>query len=217
MSTRKCRIKLTPNQDVTARVERAENYAFRNEEFADLWKGRWRDGSSHGSVIQHEFKAAVLVLCRSTGLHQGHKSSGTGRLAQGGYKEGTYSHFHHVNIPETFFKRVDDVLLVWAELQCLNHSHIVPFYGVHNEISSLPSPVTKFYANGDALAYIARNPSSNKLRLVSCYVFLLKVLTRQQVSDIASALDFLHSRPNPIVHGNLKAVSEIALRVVIHI
>ena len=54
-------------------------------------------------------------------------------------------------------------------LRLRNHPNIVPVHGYVTNMGTFPSPVTPYYANGDALRYLDRNPSANKLRIVWSY------------------------------------------------
>lgn len=46
------------------------------------------------------------------------------------------------------------------------HPNIVPVYGFVTNMGNFPSPVTPYYANGDALHYLAKMPNANKHQIV---------------------------------------------------
>ncbi len=63
---------------------------------------------------------------------------------------------------------------------------------------------------GAIMPYLLSNPTVDRLKLVghpSCYSVRSYGLNRNwQISQIASGLEYLHTRDPPIVHGNLTRV-----------
>ncbi|KDQ58035.1 hypothetical protein JAAARDRAFT_34851 [Jaapia argillacea MUCL 33604] len=87
-------------------------------------------------------------------------------------------------------QKLSDLFAVWKHVDDLRHPFISRFFGVVYNCSPLPSPVLPFYQNGNVLSYLKANPYANKIPILS---------------QIASALEYLHNLSEPIVHGNLKA------------
>lgn len=54
-------------------------------------------------------------------------------------------------------------------LRLRRHPNIVPVYGFVTNMGNFPSPVTPYYANRDALHYLAKVPHADKLKIVSSY------------------------------------------------
>jgi serine/threonine protein kinase len=87
----------------------------------------------------------------------------------------------------------------------LNHPNITLLYGYVCDQSRTPGLVCPYYAHGDIPKYIENNPSVNKLALVGWKS--TKGTTRStlpQISQIASGLEYMHTRS--VVHGDLKPV-----------
>jgi len=87
-------------------------------------------------------------------------------------------------------QQVSTLLDQWDELGKIRHANICPFYGVVDGWGPLPGPVTPYFQNGNVLTYIKSNPKADKMHFVI---------------EIASALEWLHSLPRPVAHGNVKA------------
>ncbi|KDQ15096.1 hypothetical protein BOTBODRAFT_85348, partial [Botryobasidium botryosum FD-172 SS1] len=74
---------------------------------------------------------------------------------------------------------------VWRQLR---HAHILPFLGMSTQ-AGLPHLVSPYMENGTAPDYIRRNPGVNRLQLLV---------------HAARGLLYMHKRPTPIIHGDLK-------------
>ena len=76
--------------------------------------------------------------------------------------------------------------------------------------------VSPWMNNGDVLQYLAKFPNSNRLDIV-CFVFdrcdfLHALICNHQIKGIACGLSLLHNLdPNPIAHGDVKAVRSLGL------
>lgn len=70
--------------------------------------------------------------------------------------------------------------------------------------------------HGNALQFLSNNPDVDRIRIVSLerahYHSLLTISCTHflcKLRDVAAGLYYLHFRPTPIIHGDLKAVSTI--------
>lgn len=81
-------------------------------------------------------------------------------------------------------------------LRRLSHPNIAQFLGIAFKQEIRPCIVIKWYKNGITPKYLEINPDADRLALIK---------------DIANGLAYLHTLdPQPIVHGDLKGVSDIA-------
>ncbi|KDQ57774.1 hypothetical protein JAAARDRAFT_274932 [Jaapia argillacea MUCL 33604] len=78
----------------------------------------------------------------------------------------------------------------WYEIDQLRHPNISRFFGIVDNCGPLPSIVLPFYDNGNALTYLKAHPEADRLAILS---------------EVASALEFLHSLAPPVMHGNVRA------------
>ncbi|KDQ57983.1 hypothetical protein JAAARDRAFT_34789 [Jaapia argillacea MUCL 33604] len=78
----------------------------------------------------------------------------------------------------------------WYEVDKLRHPNISRFFGIVDNCGPLPSIVRPFYHNNNALAYLKAHPKADRLAILS---------------EVASALEFLHSLAPPVIHGNVRA------------
>ncbi|KDQ18545.1 hypothetical protein BOTBODRAFT_185115 [Botryobasidium botryosum FD-172 SS1] len=82
--------------------------------------------------------------------------------------------------------RVNRQVRIWAELRS---ERIVRLYGVCSDDGKYPYMVMPWYDNGNAVQYLENKPASEHIRI--CL-------------EAAYALQYLHTLPTPVVHGNLK-------------
>jgi len=84
-------------------------------------------------------------------------------------------------------------------MNCLVHPNVAPLYGIctmdllgcyHIGVCNAPALVSPYYHNGNALDYMQRCPSVDRLKMIV---------------DIATGLVYLHSQG--VIHGDLKAVN----------
>ncbi|EJD05930.1 kinase-like protein [Fomitiporia mediterranea MF3/22] len=89
------------------------------------------------------------------------------------------------------FQRLNQELDIWKKLQ---HVHIVPLYGVVNDMGHYASMVSPWMDNGNASKYFEGQDVQTTLprRLKLLY-------------EVASGLEYLHCFSPPIIHGDLKA------------
>ncbi|KAG7094838.1 hypothetical protein E1B28_005647 [Marasmius oreades] len=77
--------------------------------------------------------------------------------------------------------------LIWTQLR---HPNILPLLGVNTEL--FPSGfclVSPWMGNGDIVSFLKLNPNHDKL---------------QPICEIMAGLEYLHTLPPPIVHGDIK-------------
>jgi len=78
---------------------------------------------------------------------------------------------------------------LWSTLQ---HRNIIPFLGLHPGPARQMSMVSKFMANGILTSYLSSCPTADRLHLLT---------------SIASAISYLHSLPNPVLHGDIRGAN----------
>ncbi|TFK35601.1 kinase-like domain-containing protein [Crucibulum laeve] len=83
-------------------------------------------------------------------------------------------------------KRLNREVNVWKRLQ---HPNIAEFLGVSFPMGGRPALVMRWYENGTAPEYLKLHLDANKFRFVL---------------DVASGLEYLHTRQPPVIHGDLK-------------
>ena len=90
---------------------------------------------------------------------------------------------------------------MWRHLE---HKNIVPLLGVASTSLHL---ISEWMPGGDLIEYISKNPSADRLGLVSVLPLHLNLRSsRLKLSDVAEGLQFLHSCN--VVHGDLKGVGD---------
>ncbi|KAG8919378.1 hypothetical protein FRC02_001714 [Tulasnella sp. 418] len=92
---------------------------------------------------------------------------------------------------EILNRRLLREMLIWSKLQ---HGNIVPFLGYAFD-GDRPCMISPWYENGDVIKYVRQHPEMDKSRLVR---------------ECIDGLVYLHSRQPPVIHGDLKAVSNAA-------
>lgn len=78
-------------------------------------------------------------------------------------------------------------------LRRLGHPNIADFLGIAFKQELRPCIIIKYYKNGTTPKYLETHPDVDRLALIK---------------DIANGLSYLHTLQPPIVHGDLKGVSE---------
>ncbi|TFK44943.1 kinase-like domain-containing protein [Crucibulum laeve] len=78
---------------------------------------------------------------------------------------------------------------VWNELE---HPNVTPFYGISFDTDrpGFPCLICPFYPNGDLSKYIQNHPDVSKMDMIV---------------QIAAGLEYLHSLPHAVIHGDIKA------------
>ncbi|EJD46882.1 kinase-like protein, partial [Auricularia subglabra TFB-10046 SS5] len=75
-------------------------------------------------------------------------------------------------------------------LAMIRHPNILPFIGT-SHFGGRDCIISPWAANGPLGFYLKRNPEVNRLRIL-------------QMHEIASAVDYLHTRPGgPVIHGDI--------------
>lgn len=87
---------------------------------------------------------------------------------------------------EVLIRRISREAAVWSSAM---HPYITPFLGISydSEGSNMPSLITKFYENGNVMAYLKNRSRVDKMVIIT---------------QIAEGLAYLHSRF--IIHGDIK-------------
>jgi serine/threonine protein kinase len=78
-------------------------------------------------------------------------------------------------------------LAVWRGLK---HPNVVCFLGISCDFGQLPSMISPWYRNGNAISYLRQHPNANRIKILR---------------GVASAVRFMHEQNPPIIHGDLKA------------
>ncbi|KAI5118348.1 hypothetical protein M0805_009151 [Coniferiporia weirii] len=90
---------------------------------------------------------------------------------------------------DKMFRNLLREVLLWRQLR---HPHLLQLIGVHNDkgLSMLPLIVSEWMESGNVLQYMngQKNPASKEYLL----------------SQVASALDYLHTREPPVIHQDLR-------------
>ncbi|KAG8956423.1 hypothetical protein FRC03_010858 [Tulasnella sp. 419] len=88
------------------------------------------------------------------------------------------------SIVQRILARLQREIYVWSSL---NHPHIVPLIGYQFHPSTcLLSP---WYDYGHVMSYLQRHPNADRIKLIK---------------QVAEGVLYLHTRDNPVVHGDLK-------------
>ncbi|KDQ18548.1 hypothetical protein BOTBODRAFT_171371 [Botryobasidium botryosum FD-172 SS1] len=90
---------------------------------------------------------------------------------------------------ETNLRRSQRQLEIWSGL---NNRYILPLYGTCSDDGPTPYLVSPWCENGDAVRYLEKNPSADRIKL--CL-------------EVAYGLQYLHSKEEPIIHGGLKGTN----------
>lgn len=95
---------------------------------------------------------------------------------------------------------------IWSPL---DHRHILPFLGIFAKESRL-ALVSQHQKNGSLYEFLLNNPDADRIQLVSNpYHFSLPISYRyMKLRSVASGLKYLHSLPVPVMHGDIRAVSD---------
>ncbi|KAF8996424.1 kinase-like domain-containing protein [Cyathus striatus] len=92
------------------------------------------------------------------------------------------------NAKKKLVARVSDKLRGWMKASA--HRNIAKAIGIAPGFSPLPALVMSKYKNGNILNYLQGNPKASVINLLC---------------DVASALNYMHSRTPPITHGKIRA------------
>jgi len=147
-------------EDLSKIVQKSEPYYFDYGEYEDLWKAKTIQSKGR-SELQRQL---VIKVIRGIVHDESRKLDIT--------------------------KRLLEAVKTSNALRLSRHPNIVPVYGFVTNMGNFPSPVTPYYANGDVLHYLSKEPKANKYQIIT---------------DVANALKFMHSCKTPVIHGNLKA------------
>ena len=121
-------------------------FYFANGTYADLWHG----------YIEDDIPAVAVKVWRGVKL-----SRNTLLGVEKVRKLDLYLHTHlTILLSQRLLKRLDD----W---QSCEHVNIVPFLGLLHREGHIPSLVIPYYENGDVIRYLKRNPTADRLQLVS--------------------------------------------------
>ncbi|KIK65940.1 hypothetical protein GYMLUDRAFT_952936 [Collybiopsis luxurians FD-317 M1] len=94
---------------------------------------------------------------------------------------------------ETLQQALGKEVLLWRQL---NHPNILPFLGINTEL--FPPTfciVSPWMSNGDIISYSRKSPLDLNTKL-------------KHMIQIAEGLEYLHGLDPPVVHGDLKGVSQ---------
>ncbi|PPR05804.1 hypothetical protein CVT26_010154 [Gymnopilus dilepis] len=83
-------------------------------------------------------------------------------------------------------RKLNREVYVWHRLE---HPNVVKLFGTSYHMSGRPAMVMQWYDNGNAVDYLRKNPTADRLQLVL---------------DVACGLAYLHTHRHPIIHADLK-------------
>ncbi|KAG6907572.1 hypothetical protein DXG01_008409 [Tephrocybe rancida] len=111
---------------------------------------------------------------------------------------------HETSLVQHMTKTYAREAILWGQL---SHPNVLPFYGLY-EYQSRVAFVAPWAENGNLSIYLKRNPSANRILLVSTLVLeipIVQLIIQFQCADTAAGVEYLHA--NGIVHGDLKALN----------
>jgi len=147
-----------------AYVIKGESFSFAYGGCADVWKGKWKDGTENQMV-----RTSLIVGLAPTDLtiinlvgSKGPKRYHSWQTGQGNFI--VIPRWPHSCIPTN--QRLIQEGQVWS---LVAHPNITPFLGLCFDFHrpGLPSLVSPFYQHGDITRYLGKNPNINRLPLVS--------------------------------------------------
>ncbi|TRM59477.1 kinase-like domain-containing protein [Schizophyllum amplum] len=156
------------------------------------------EGLQHGLVNLHNMTGIPPYIKRLDGEVERDDSMA---IAGGTYSDiwqGTWMREHRVALKSIRSVKAGDIkaqnrfksqIELWAQLR---NENILQFYGIVTDLGPHIYIVTPLQENGNVLDHVKRNPSVSKQDLLV---------------SAARGVAYLHSRREPIVHGNLKCTN----------
>lgn len=138
-----------PHSFVLEGVECLTKFPILGGGFADIWRGRLKDGQLVA------LKVLRLYACSEEEKEKVHKVSGPLR--------NVYPLL--LLLTDRFMQEFCKEVIIWTQFR---HHHILPFLGVCSDLfDTRPAMVTPWMANGDSISYLKKNPTVDRLQLVS--------------------------------------------------
>lgn len=109
--------------------------------------------------------------------------------------------FMYCFTPKELFREAS----IWSSL---DHRHILKFLGIFFKESRL-ALVSQYQKNGSLFEFLLNNPDADRIQIVrNPYHFSFSISYRYiKLRSLSSGLKYLHSLPVPIMHGDIRVVS----------